>query len=107
VKKNISIIVFWGAVWGIAEATIGYLLHMVPVNIGWLFWFPMAVYFMRKAYLQSGELYSIIYVSAISAGIKLLNLLMPARIDMVINPAVSILLEGAVVYAGYKLMEIS
>ena len=40
-----------------------------------------------------------------SSGIKLLNLLLPIRIDRVINPAVSILLEAIVLFAAYYLIK--
>lgn len=102
-KREMSIIVFWGAAWGIAEATLGYVLHLLPVNIGWLFWFPIAFYFMRKAYTQTNKLSSIIYISLIAAAIKLVNLLMPVRIDFIINPAVSIILESIVLYGVFKI----
>lgn len=96
--KDISIIVFWGAVWGIAEATLGHMLHVMDFNIGWLVWFPLAFYFMSRAYKETGKTGAILYTSLIASAIKLINLLMPVRIDKVINPAISILLEGTVLF---------
>lgn len=104
-KKNISVIVFWGAAWGIIEATLGTLFHTVNFNIGWLFWFPIAFYFINKVYKQTGRCESIILLSVIAAAIKLIDLALPIRVDKVINPAVSILLEGLVVFITFKAME--
>lgn len=103
-KKNISIIVFWGAAWGTIEATLGTLLHATNFNIGWLFWFPMAFYFMKKVYKITGKYESIILLSVIAASIKLIDLALPIRIDKVVNPSISILLEGLIVFIVFKIM---
>jgi hypothetical protein len=104
-KKYSGIIIFWGAVWGATEATLGYFLHEISFNIGWAIWFPLAFYFMNKVYMQTGRANSIFYTSCIAAGIKLIDLLMSVRIDKVLNPSVSILLEGIVIFAVYKIIE--
>ncbi|PKM45484.1 MAG: hypothetical protein CVV03_06725 [Firmicutes bacterium HGW-Firmicutes-8] len=104
-RKDISAIVLWGALWGIAEATVGYVLHMITFRIGWFFWFPIAFFFMNRVYKDTGKLSSILYTCSIASAIKLTNLLLPARIDKVINPAVSILFEGVVVFTAFKLVE--
>lgn len=103
-KKNISAIIFWGAAWGTIEATLGALFHAANFNIGWLFWFPIAFYFMNKVYKQTGKCESIIMLSVIAAAIKLIDLALLIRVDKVINPAVSILLEGLVVFITFKVM---
>jgi hypothetical protein len=103
--KKLGIIVFWGALWGLAEATVGYALHMLPVNIGWLVWFPLAFFFMRYVFKQTGSPAAIICAALIAAGIKFVNILMPGSIDRVVNPAVSIVLESLCMYALYLVME--
>lgn len=104
-KKLISTVVFWGAAWGIFEATLGNLLHVMNLTFGWLIWFPIAFYFMNKVYKQTGKYESILFISALAAAIKLIDLLMPIRVDKVINPAVSILLEGLVVFIALRVAE--
>lgn len=104
-RKNINAIIRWGAVWGLVEATLGYILHSIPLSVGWFFWFPLAFYFMHKVYKQTNSLSSMFFTSAIAASIKLINFLLPTRIDRVVNPVVSILLEGLTVFAVYKLIE--
>lgn len=104
-KRNISVIIFWGAVWGLVEATLGYVLHSFSLSVGWFFWFPLAFFFMDKAFKQTGSLTSVLCTSVIAAVIKLVDFLLPTRIDKVINPAVSILLEGLVVFAAFKIIE--
>jgi hypothetical protein len=95
---------FWGSLWGLEEATLGHILHLLPVNIGWIFWFPFAYLFLYLAYKKSGNAFSILWTAAIASAIKLIDLLLPVRIDMVINPAVSILLEGAAVFLFVKVI---
>lgn len=104
-KKSISIIIFWGAVWGLIEATLGYVLHSFSLSVGWFFWFPLAFYFMSKVYRQTNSVTSVLFASAIAAAIKLIDFLLPARIDRIINPAVSIIFEGLIVFAAFKIIE--
>lgn len=83
-----------GSLWGIFEATAGYLLHLLPFNIGWLVWYPVASFFMYSVYQRTGKSTDILLIGMLSAGIKLMNLMLPVRIDRVLNPAVSILFEA-------------
>jgi len=94
-----------GAMWGIFESTVGYILHLLPINIGFLVWFPAACYFMLKAYRESGKSYAIPLTASFTSAIKLLNLMFPCRIDRVINPAVSILLEGIALWVAILVYE--
>ncbi|MCK9217923.1 MAG: hypothetical protein M0P77_08420 [Firmicutes bacterium] len=103
--KNITTVVFWGALWGLVEATLGYVLHSMPLSVGWFFWFPLAFYFINKVYSSTGSLSSILYTSSIAAGIKLVNFFLPTTIDRVINPAMSILLEGLMVFIVFAIIE--
>lgn len=103
--KKVSSIIFWGAAWGLTEATLGYVLHAFDLKIGWLFWFPIAFVFLERVYRYSGSTGAVFYSATIASAIKLVDLLLPTRIDLVINPAVSILLEGLVVFAFLKVKE--
>ncbi len=86
--------IYWGAVWGILEATVGYLLHLPIVNIGWLVWTPLAAWCIARVYRDTGSRAAVVCASIITCAFKLTNLAMPARLDMVINPAVSVVLEA-------------
>lgn len=92
-------VLFWGALWGVFEATVGYLLHLLPISIGFLVWFPIACFFMGKVYARTGKARAILYVGLLSAAVKLVDLLLPGRIDRVINPAVSIIFESLALFA--------
>lgn len=104
-KKDICTVVYWGALWGLVEATLGYALHTLPIKVGWFFWFPLAFYFINQVYRRTNNFSSILCTSSIAAGIKLVNIFLPTRIDKVINPAVSILLEGLVVFVAFRLIQ--
>jgi len=88
-------ILTWDALWGILESTVGYVLHLLPFSAGWLVWYPVACFFMACTYLRTRKASSILCVAVLAAGIKMLDLLLPGRIDRVINPAFSILFEAA------------
>lgn len=87
-------ILVWGGIWGIFEATAGYLLHLLPFSVGWLVWYPVASFFMFNVYQRTKRASAVIMIGLLSAGIKLFNLFLPVRIDKVINPAVSIVFEA-------------
>ncbi|QAT40645.1 hypothetical protein [Clostridium sp. JN-9] len=102
---NISTAIFWGSIWGITEATLGYLLHKINFKFGWCIWFPIAFYFMDKIYRQVKKAQYILYGALITSVIKLADLFIETRVDKVINPSVSIILEAAAVFAVYKIVE--
>ena len=99
-KKAIQI-VYWGSLWGIAEATLGYVLHMTAIQLpgvpGFVM-FPVAFYFLRKSYLAIGKTAAVVQVALVAALIKCCDFLVPGNIPIrILNPALSILLEGLVV----------
>lgn len=107
-KKAIQI-VYWGSLWGIAEATLGYVLHLTAIQLprvpGFLM-FPVAFYFMRKAFLATGKAVAVFQVALVAALIKCCDFLIPGNIPIrILNPALSILLEGLAVAAVFAFAE--
>lgn len=100
---TILTIIVWGTLWGMFEATIGYLLHRVSFGYSWVIWYPVACYFMSNVYRKTGRVSSIAYTGLLCAAMKLLNLFLPGRIDRVVNPALSIVFES-VALAGMVLV---
>lgn len=100
-------VVVWGAIWGIFESTAGYLLHLISFGYGWLIWYPAACFFMAGVRRQTGRISPAVFVGLLCATIKMLNLLLPGRIDKVVNPAISIVFEAlamaTVVFAAERL----
>jgi hypothetical protein len=96
--KTVSIIVFYGAIWGIVEASVGYVLHFLPSLIAGTILFPFASLILYKTYKQTNSNYAVLGVGVIAAMIKAVNFLLPVtNIFKVINPMISILLEALVV----------
>ena len=104
-RKTILAILTIGALWGIFEATVGYVLHLLPISIGWLVWYPVACFFMAMTYFQTKKAYAVICVGVLSAGIKLLNLALPVSIDRVINPSVSIVFEALTMFCAVCVLQ--
>lgn len=105
--KHLCIILFWGALWGILEATVGYILHVLPFRVptGSIL-FPIGYYFMQKSYKETKDLKSIFYTSIVAGSIKLINLLIPMTpVIKVINPFACILFEGLAVASVFKFFE--
>lgn len=94
-----SVNIFYGALWGITEATLGFFVHLVNISSTFIL-LPIAFFFMRQVYKSTNKISSIFLISAISCSIKLLNIFTGIRLDKVINPSISILLEGYA-FAGF------
>lgn len=93
-QQNLRCTTFYGALWGIFECTVGALIHQLDLSIGFLIWTPAALFFLNRVHQKTGSLRAVLFTSVFTALIKLSNLMLPIRLDRVINPAMSILLEG-------------
>jgi hypothetical protein len=99
-KKILIYALFFGGIWGIAEATLGYLLNLSTIGLSGCIMFPIGFCILQKAYKESGDISVIFYSSFIAGSIKLVNLFMPISHPVkVINPAFAIVLEGLSVMA--------
>lgn len=102
--KILSIILFYGAIWGIVEASVGYVLHFLPALIAGTILFPFASLILYRTYQQTSSTSALLGVGVVAAFIKAVNLLMPfTNIFKVINPMISILLEALVVMVVIKI----
>lgn len=88
--------IFYGSVWGLGEATLGHLLHMIRVpGLPGLVMFPFGVLVMGRALSRSGSASAVFMTGVVAAAFKALDLLPPGTdILAVINPARAILLEA-------------
>lgn len=104
--KLASQIVFFGAIWGITEATLGYLLHFLPPTIAGIIMFPIAVFILVKAFKATGSRTSLIFVGVVAAGIKAIDFALPGMMSFkIINPMISIVMESLLVAAVYPLLK--
>lgn len=103
--KTISTIIFFGAVWGIIEATIGYVLHFLPIYIAGTILFPIVSFILYKAYTITKSRSSLLAIGAIAACIKAINFFMPFGSPFkIINPMLSIVLESMMVLVVISLL---
>lgn len=102
-KKHLLALLFWGSVWGICEATAGYILHLAAVTLPGLpgaLMFPIGFFCMYKARQSTKKGTAPFFIAMIAASVKLVDFLMPGYDAIrVINPALSIVLEGLAVSA--------
>lgn len=89
-------VLFWGSLWGLTEATLGHLLHLLKVpGLAGFFMFPIGLYFMIRAFRTVGKTSAIPAVAAIAASLKLVDLFLPGtQLFQAINPALAILAES-------------
>lgn len=99
-NAGIKTIVFWGAVWGILEATLGWFMHLMHFKGEALVLYPMGLFCMMMAVRQSGQVSAAVKVAVVAALVKLVNLFMLPAVPVfhVTNPAVAIFLEGLVTW---------
>lgn len=104
-KQMIIDVLFFGAIWGILEATVGYLLHFVPTFLAGTIMFPIASILLLALYKKTNSKVSLLFCGIVAATIKSVNLLFPAyNIWKTINPMVSIVFEALMVFAVVKLL---
>ncbi|MCF7923958.1 MAG: hypothetical protein K9L64_02480 [Candidatus Izimaplasma sp.] len=104
--EMISLIIFFGAVWGILEASLGYVLHLIPGFIAGTIMFPIVMFILYKAYKAMGSRKAIFYVAMVALFIKSANLLMPLPTPFkVVNPMIAMAIESLLVFAVIPLFE--
>ncbi len=97
-KKLFTQILFYGSLWGLLEATLGHVLHLIPATIAGSIMFPIAGAILYKAYKKTQSRFALFYIGIVAASIKSVDFLLPQlNIYKTINPMISILLEAMVV----------
>lgn len=93
-KYLLSNIVFWGSIWGIMEATLGYALHWLPQMISGNIMFPIGASILLLAYKVNPNRQTVMWVGLVASSIKMVNFLMPnISVFKVLNPIVSIIIQ--------------
>lgn len=90
-------ILFFGALWGFLEATLGYVLHVSAAPVAGFLMFPVGFAMMWQAKQRTDSAYAPFQVAVVAAGIKLINLFFVPLWITAVNPAAAILLEGVFV----------
>ena len=107
IMRNINVVLIWGAIWGIIEATIGNALHILPFRVptGSVL-FPIGYFCMQKSFKETQDINSMFFTASVASFVKLINLFSPATpVIKVLNPAACVLLEGlavAIVFTIYQ-----
>ncbi len=100
-KKTKSIwiyILFFGAIWGIIEATLGYALQFLPPLVSGSVMFPIAATLMLITYQNTKSRSAMIYVAAVAATIKSINFFMPGLPAIkTYNPMIAMMLQSFVI----------
>jgi hypothetical protein len=106
-KKNLlTSCLLFGALWGMAEATLGYLLHLLPDGIPGFVMFPIGFFFMTRAFLRTGKVQSIFLVGLVAAAIKVTQLMLPFLPAIkVLVPAAAIIFEASLVAVSYIVLK--
>ncbi len=98
--KLLTQIIFYGALWGFLEATLGYALHWIPTLIAGTIMFPIASVILLRAYNKTNSKKALLWIGVVAAAIKSVDLFLPSyTVFKTINPMVSIVLEALLVFA--------
>jgi hypothetical protein len=104
-KRTWTSILFWGALWGLVEATLGFVLHGAAValpGIPGLVMFPLACLFLERVVSSTGRPSSAVAASLVAAAVKGVDFLVPNHDAIrIVNPALAILLEGLAAWATF------
>ncbi len=98
-------IIYFGAIWGILEATLGYFLHFIPTFVAGMVMFPIAATILLRAYQKLQSKSALLGIGLIAALIKAVNLpFSPFSIWKTINPMAAIVFESLMVVAVVALV---
>ena len=103
----LSAAIFWGSIWGLAEATLGYLLHVSKIpGLAGAVMSAVAFFLLYRLYQQTGYVAAVISASLIAAGLKGLDIILsPLGFIDIVNPVQAIILEGLAAAASLKILE--
>ncbi len=97
---------FFGSIWGIAEATLGYALHLLPGFLAGSIMFSIVMLILMKAYKNLGSKTGVFLVAVVAITIKASNLLLPFLPAMkTINPMMAMIFESLLVIAVIPLFD--
>ncbi len=91
----------WGLLWGTAEASVGHILHWIPVpGLAGLVMIPIGILILGRLFSETVRPGSIAAAAFVAAAVKLADLALPGRgPSMALRPALAILFEGLLVAA--------
>lgn len=104
-SKGLYSIIVLGSIWGIIEATLGWVLHLFHIPGVCIILYSIAAVIMTLAVLNTEKASSAFMVALVAAIIKSTNLIIGTVPPFwVINPTVSIVLEGLSFYLVYEVL---
>jgi hypothetical protein len=93
-------IIFFGALWGLVEATLGYALHILPALIAGSIMFPIVMVILYQAYKSLDSRKAILFVGFVAILIKSSNLLLPFLFPAkTINPMIAMFIQTLLAFA--------
>ena len=98
--KMIFQVLFWGALWGIVEATLGTILHLPVFDAPGIYLcsstiiIPIAYCLMANCYKRTGSFYSVYLMGVLAGVIKLTTAFIIGFINRVYMPAIYIVVES-------------
>lgn len=105
-KQIIVTTLFFGAIWGILEATLGYLLQFLPPLVSGSVMFPIGASLLVLVYANTHDKSSVLWVGVIAATIKSVNFFMPGLLPIkTYNPMISIILQSMVMVGVCYLLD--
>lgn len=91
-------VLLFGGLWGIVEATLGSLLHLIPHGMRLVFWssttvlLPIAYFLMGACYRKTGTIRSVLYMGVLASVIKVIG---AAIFASNFEPALYMMMEAA------------
>ncbi|MDC7219435.1 MAG: hypothetical protein PQJ59_05805 [Spirochaetales bacterium] len=89
-------ILIYASIWGFLEATLGWSLQFLAIQVSGFVMFPLAMYILLSAYRKLESARSLVAIGVVAGVIKLVNLLLPGLPPIkTINPAIALVLEAS------------
>ena len=106
VKFTASTVLFFGALWGLLEATLGYALQFLPAIVSGAVMMPIGAVILIKAFRHTDSIKAVSAVALIAITIKAVNFFLPGLAPIrTYNPMIAMAMQSALVIGVYPLIK--
>ncbi len=105
-KSMLSTVLFFGALWGLLEATLGYALQFLPAIVSGAVMMPIGAIILVKTFRHTDSVKAVSAVALIAIAIKGVNFFLPGLpLIKTYNPMIAMLLQSVLIIGVYPLIK--
>lgn len=93
-KTMLSTVIFFGALWGLAEATLGYALQFLPPIVSGAVMMPIGALILIRGFTSTDSTRAVFLIALVAISVKAVNFFLPGLPPIkTYNPMIAMLLQ--------------